>query len=88
MHFTPTSASWINQVERLTRKKLQRGVHTSIGELEADIQAFIDRGGDMGASNYLLSASEISLEERRSIVDGKSNAPSEPSYRILNGHAQ
>ena len=32
VHFTPTSASWINQVERwfaeLTRKQLQRGVHT------------------------------------------------------------
>ena len=31
VHFTPTSASWINQVERwfaeLTRKQLQRGVH-------------------------------------------------------------
>ena len=45
VHFTPTSASWINQVERwfaeLTRKKIQRGVHTSIKDLEADIQAFI-----------------------------------------------
>jgi len=35
VHFTPTSASWINQVERwfaeLTRKQLQRGVHRSTG---------------------------------------------------------
>ncbi len=41
------SASWINQVERwfaeLTRKRLQRGVHTSVRKLEADIRAFIDR---------------------------------------------
>jgi hypothetical protein len=47
VHFTPTSASWINQVERwlaeLTRKKLQRGVPTSTGQLEADIRSFIDR---------------------------------------------
>jgi len=45
VHFTPTSASWINQVERwfaeLTRKQLQRGVHRSTAELEADITAFI-----------------------------------------------
>lgn len=45
VHFTPTSASWINQVERwfaeLTRKQLQRGVHRSVAELEADIAAFI-----------------------------------------------
>jgi len=34
VHFTPTSASWINQIERwfaeLTRKQIQRGVHTSV----------------------------------------------------------
>lgn len=45
VHFTPTSASWINQVERwfaeLTRKLLQRGAHRSVVELEADITAFI-----------------------------------------------
>ena len=38
VHFTPTSASWINQVERwfaeLTRKQIQRGVHTSVRQLE------------------------------------------------------
>jgi two-component system nitrate/nitrite response regulator NarL len=39
------------------------------------------------AMNHLLSASEISLEQRRAIVDGKSNAPSEPSTPVLNGHA-
>jgi transposase len=47
VHFTPTSASWINQVERwfaeLTRKQLRRGVHTSTSKLEADIRAFIER---------------------------------------------
>jgi hypothetical protein len=41
------SASWINQVERWfaepTRKRLRRGVHTSVRQLEADIRAFIDR---------------------------------------------
>src|SRR5437588_12961866 len=47
VHFTPTSASWINQVEwwfvELTRKQLRRGVHTSTKQLEADIRAFITR---------------------------------------------
>jgi len=46
VHFTPTSASWINQVERwfaeLTRKQIERGVHTSVRQLEADIRTFID----------------------------------------------
>jgi transposase len=47
VHFTPTSASWINQVERwfaeLTRKQLRRGVHTSTKQLQTDIRAFIER---------------------------------------------
>lgn len=47
VHFTPTSASWINQVERwfaeLTRKQLRRGVHTSTAKLKADIHAFIEQ---------------------------------------------
>lgn len=46
VHFTPTSASWINQVERwfaeLTRKQLRRGVHTSTKQLETDIRTFIE----------------------------------------------
>ena len=46
IHFTPTSASWINQVERffalLTEKQIRRGVHRSTQALEADIQAHID----------------------------------------------
>ena len=46
VHFTPTSASWINQVERwfaeLTRKQLRRGTHASTRQLEADIRAFIE----------------------------------------------
>jgi transposase len=50
IHFTPTSGSWINQVERwfaeLTRKQLQRGVHGSVAQLEADIRTFIERHND------------------------------------------
>jgi transposase len=45
VHFTPTGASWINQVERffalLTERQLRRGVHRSTAQLEAAIRAFI-----------------------------------------------
>jgi transposase len=45
LHFTPTSASWINLVERwfaaLTEKQLRRGVHRSTKELEQAIRSFI-----------------------------------------------
>src|SRR3546814_3225671 len=46
VHLTPTSASWINQVERffaeLTEKQIRRGVHRSTRQLEAAIKAYID----------------------------------------------
>ena len=45
-HYTPTSASWINQVERflanLTEKQIRRGIHRSTAELEAAIKAYIE----------------------------------------------
>jgi transposase len=50
VHLTPTSSSWLNQVERffalLTDKKIRRGVHRSVEELKADIATFIDRHND------------------------------------------
>jgi transposase len=46
VHFTPTSSSWLNLVERwfaeLTTKKLRRGAHRSVRQLNADIRAWID----------------------------------------------
>ena len=46
LHFTPTSASWLNLVEGwfalLTRRRLQRGVFTSTADLESAIQTYID----------------------------------------------
>jgi transposase len=45
VHFTPTSSSWLNLVERwfaeLTNKKLRRGAHRSVRDLNADIRAWI-----------------------------------------------
>jgi transposase len=47
VHLTPTSSSWLNQVERffasLTEKQIRRGVHRSVEELEAAITAFLDK---------------------------------------------
>jgi transposase len=46
LHFTPTSSSWLNLVERwfaeLTTKKLRRGTHRSVRDLNADIRAWIE----------------------------------------------
>jgi transposase len=46
VHFTPTSSSWLNLVERwfaeLTTKLLKRGAHRSVRELNTDIRAWIE----------------------------------------------
>jgi transposase len=45
LHFTPTSASWLNLVEcwfaLLSRRRLARGAFTSVGDLEAAILAYV-----------------------------------------------
>lgn len=45
MHFTPTSASWLNMVERffrdLTVNRLRRGVFTSVPELVQSIEEYV-----------------------------------------------
>jgi transposase len=50
LHFTPTSSSWLNLVERwfgeLTTKKLRRGTHRSVRALNADIRAWIQNWND------------------------------------------
>ncbi len=47
LHFTPTSCSWLNLVERwfaeLTRKQLRRGDFHNVAELIATIQHYLDR---------------------------------------------
>ena len=50
LHFTPTSSSWLNLVERwfaeLTTKKLRRGSHRSVRQLNTDIRDWIETWND------------------------------------------
>lgn len=47
VHLTPTSASWLNQVERffalITERRIRRAIYRSVAALRADIMAFIER---------------------------------------------
>jgi transposase len=63
-HFTPTSASWINQVERffglLTDQQIRRGAHRSTKQLEAAITAYLDaRNADPKPFRWTKSADDI-----------------------------
>lgn len=62
VHITPTSASWINQVERwfaeLTRKRLR--------QLEADIRTFIDcHNENLKPFKWTKSADQILASVKR-----------------------
>jgi transposase len=50
LHFTPTSSSWINQVERwfgfLADQMLRRGAHKNVQALEADIRTWVKNWND------------------------------------------
>ena len=64
VHFTPTSSSWINPVERffadLTQKHIRRGVHRSTADLEAAIKRFLEaHNADPKPFSWTKSADKI-----------------------------
>jgi len=64
VHFTPTSSSWLNQVERffglLTDKQIRRGAYQSTRELQAVITAYIDaRNADPKPFRWTKTADDI-----------------------------
>ena len=69
-HYTPTSASWINQVERffalLTEKQLRPGVHRSTKELEVAILRYMDTvNADPKPFRWTKSADDILASIKR-----------------------
>jgi len=50
LHFTPTSSSWLNLVERffaeITRKRIRRGVFKSVTDLEVAIHSYLAEPND------------------------------------------
>ena len=73
LHFTPTSSSWLNLVERwfrdLTDKAIRRGVFRSVPELVAAIEAYLAaHNNDPKPFIWTASADEILEKVRRGRV--------------------
>ena len=76
LHFTPTSASWTNLVERwfreLSEKAIRRGVFKSVADLEAAIEAFLT-SHNQAAKPFVWTASVdkivAKLKKVKSIYD-------------------
>jgi transposase len=64
LHFTPTSSSWLNQVERwfrdLTEKNLRRGIFGSVPELVTSIEDYLEANND-NPKPYVWTATAESI---------------------------
>lgn len=67
MHFTPTSASWLNLVERwfreITDKRIRRGVFKSVTELKDAINRYID-GHNENPKRFIWTAKAEAILEK------------------------
>jgi len=73
MHFTPTSSSWLNLVERffadLTEDVIRAGSFASVAELVADMQAYLaDRNANPKPYKWAAKGEEILAKIRRARV--------------------
>jgi transposase len=66
LHLTPTSGFWLNLVERwfaeLTNKKIKRGAHRSVRELERDIRDWIEHWNENPKPYVWVKPAEKILE--------------------------
>ena len=70
VHFTPTSASWLNMVERffaeITDKQIKRGAHRSVAALRKTITEYIDRRNeDPKPFKWVRTADQILASVKR-----------------------
>lgn len=73
LHFTPTSASWLNLVERffaeITTKRIRRGTFTSVANLEAAIEDYLDQhNANPKPFVWTKTAATILSKERRALA--------------------
>ena len=74
LHFIPTSASWLNLVERffaeITRKRIRRGVFQSVPDLETAIRDYLDtHNADPKPFVWTKTANDILAKTARAALD-------------------
>ena len=83
VHFTPTSASWLNQVERffaeITNKRLRRGVFKSLQALETAIRDYLEEHNE-NAKPFQWTATADSILQRVANVAMKMKRTNESGH--------
>jgi transposase len=73
LHFTPTSASWLNLVERffaeITTKRIRRGIFRSVAELEDAIHDYLDHHNADPKPFVWTKSAEVIMEKERRALD-------------------
>jgi transposase len=72
LHFTPTSASWLNLVERffaeITSRRIRRGSYSSVNDLEASIYDYLAQHNEQPKPfRWTKTAQDILTRERRAL---------------------
>jgi len=72
LHFTPTSASWLNLVERffaeITSRRIRRGSYSSVDDLEASIYDYLAQHNEKPKPfKWTKTAEDILTRERRAL---------------------
>jgi transposase len=78
LHFTPTSGSWLNQVERffaeITERRIRRGAFRSIAALEAAIMEYLANHNENPRPFVWTANADLILERVKKVCERISNS--------------
>src|SRR5262245_43750335 len=78
LHFTPTSGSWLNQVERffaeITEKRIRRGAFRSVAALEAAIMEYLAHHNEDPRPFVWTANADLILERVKKVCERMSNS--------------
>ena len=78
IHFTPTGASWLNQVERffaeITNKRIRRGVFRNVQQLETAIREYLEEHNKNPKPFRWTATADLILERVKNVCERTSNS--------------
>ena len=78
VHFTPTGASWLNQVERffaeITNKRIRRGAFRSVRHLESAIKSYLEEYNKNPKPFRWTATADLILEKVKHVCERISNS--------------